>query len=190
MKGIERRRRETLLHQLTFGGCALFWAIEGNAQNPVTTAPPPPPAAPEGMWVRVEDLPRPEAPSAVFFELGGAALAYSANYEHRFIPELGLRVGLGVVPVCIFKCGTLVIVPFSMHAILMTEGRHHIELGAGATVVLIDDDDGRFAFPEIGYRYERPDGGFLFRAVFTPMFRINKVRDFLPWGGVSFGYGW
>lgn len=38
-----------------------------------------------------------------------------------------------------------------------------------------------------GYRFQRPQGGFVFRAGFTPFFDQN---EFLPFAGISFGYAW
>jgi hypothetical protein len=133
-----------------------------------------------------------EAPSqhAAYVEAGGAAVLYSVNYEYRIIPELGLRAGVGVVPVCMFHaCSTWVILPFSING-LVGEGSHHFEYGAGFTYVTVNDDDARFVFPELGYRYENPSGGFVFRATLTPLFRMRDPKDVVPLGGVSFGYGW
>jgi hypothetical protein len=137
-------------------------------------------------WARAEEAP---SEHAAFIEAGGAAVLYSVNYEYRFIPELGLRAGISVVPLCIFRCTTVAILPVSINGIV-GEGNHHFEYGAGFTYVTLDDDDARFVFPELGYRYENPSGGFLFRATFTPLVRLRKPKDVLPWGGVSFGYGW
>jgi hypothetical protein len=39
----------------------------------------------------------------------------------------------------------------------------------------------------VGYRYQKPAGGFQFRAVFTPLAGEGGV---VPWAGVSFGYAW
>jgi hypothetical protein len=143
-------------------------------------------AAADPTWV---EPPR-EAENAIFFELGGAALVYSVNYEHRFIPELGLRAGAGVVPLCIFdSCESFVVVPVSMYGII-GEGSHRLELGGGFTVTSLHDNDAQFAVPDIAYRYERREGGLQFRAAFTPMFRLRRLSEAFPWGGVSFGYGW
>jgi hypothetical protein len=131
-----------------------------------------------------------EPPQNAFYgELGGSGLLYSVNYEFRFIPELGARVGLTVIPFCIFRCKTYVGGPITMSTFL-GEGSHHVELGAGVTAFFVNDNDARWVEGHIGYRYEAVDGGFLFRAMFTPLFRMNKLNDALPWGGLSAGYSW
>lgn len=37
----------------------------------------------------------------------------------------------------------------------------------------------------LGYRYQRPGGGFVFRVGLTPLFGPGGI---LPWGGLSLGY--
>jgi hypothetical protein len=39
----------------------------------------------------------------------------------------------------------------------------------------------------IGYRYQKPARGFVFRAGVTPFF---YDADFAPFAGISFGYAW
>jgi hypothetical protein len=130
----------------------------------------------------------PEPPQHAFFvEIGGAALAYSLNYEYRPIPDFGMRIGASVIPLCIFgSCELLIGSPVTLGTYFGT-GSHHMELGGGATVFL-GDDDARFAYPQAGYRYEPADGGFVFRAMFSVLVRINKPKDVLPWLGLSTGY--
>ena len=56
--------------------------------------------------------------------------------------------------------------------------------------VLITQQDAftdHFRFVVIGYRHQKKDG-FLFRAGFTPFYRVNGV--FFPLIGLSFGYSW
>jgi hypothetical protein len=77
---------------------------------------------------------------------------------------------------------------------------HHLELGGGLTVSFGDEQDwydfedseedkfaSVFATGIVGYRYQKPDGGFQFRAVVTPFL---GEPGFFPWAGVSFGYSW
>lgn len=52
----------------------------------------------------------------------------------------------------------------------------------------------------LGYRYQKPDGRFLWRIGFTPLLQRERpglyydptapFRIFTPWGGVSVGYAW
>jgi hypothetical protein len=128
------------------------------------------------------------AEHALFAEVGGAAGIYSLNYEYRPIPEFGARVGASFFP-CLFNCQPAGLFPMSLHAIA-GEGSHSFELGGGVMIATSDRKDGRLVYPEFGYRYERPDGGFLFRATMTPFFRISDLKFLIPWGGISFGTGW
>jgi hypothetical protein len=133
---------------------------------------------------------------AVFAELGGPALLYSFNYEYRPVWFLRLRAGAALLPMpgvggdndCLLDaCGELAMTIISAQGLLL-RGDHHIEVGLGTSIGLTSDDDARFLTPLVGYRYEEPDGGFLFRASFTPLVRMNDFEDVLPWGGLSFGY--
>lgn len=147
----------------------------------------PPPSAPVRTTPPREES---RADNAVYVELGGPALIYSVDYERRFLPVLGARVGAGVVPLCMFHgCSALVMVPASA-VFLLGGGNHHVELGAGVSVALIRDDDARFVVPQVGYRYEHPLGGLIFRAMVTPLIRLTKPSDTLPWAGLSAGYSW
>ena len=77
------------------------------------------------------------------------------------------------------------------------QSKHHLELGGGFLLVSgetsdwasnVDDDFSTvIGTATVGYRYQRPGRGFVFRAGFTPLF---DTSEFLPWAGVSFGYGW
>lgn len=138
----------------------------------------------------------PEAPGtarhAVYAELGGAGVVATVDYEYHFASIVALRVGAGLVPVCGapsggFDCGPSPNVVFGAH-VLLFEGAHHLEFGIGTNIVLIDDTDARFFVPSVGYRYQDPGGGFLFRVAFTPQMRFNDLGDVLPWGGLSAGY--
>ena len=139
----------------------------------------------------------PRAANNTFFvELGGNALAYSLNYERFFTPKAGVRVG-GMylrgesdgddvsVGVALFPV---------MGTYLLGQGNSHFEVGAGvgiATAALDDvgDDDwgdsAVYGTATFGYRYQKPEGGVMFRAGFTPVFADGSL---LPWVGVSVGY--
>ena len=56
---------------------------------------------------------------------------------------------------------------------------HHIELNAGAFIGDEGRYDAKFIFPifNIGYRYQKPNGGFIFR--------LNQGAESL---GISLGY--
>lgn len=143
-----------------------------------------------------------DARNVAYGELGGSAIILSANYERRIAPQWFGRVGLSVVT------GTssgdddtdvTLVVPLTASYLTHPASNHHFEAGGGVTIAggdrqeLFDsaDSDEDFSTAVItgiaGYRYQRPKGGFVFRAAFTP---IAGGGDFLPWFGVSFGYAW
>jgi hypothetical protein len=143
-----------------------------------------------------QDAAGPRVASNTFFvELGGNALAYSLNYERFFTPKLGLRVG-GMYLRADDDAGEsldVALVPV-MATYLLGPGNGHFEIGGGlglATASFEDADIGNDRGSEIygtatfGYRYQKPTGGVIFRAGFTPLIGSGGV---LPWAGVSVGY--
>lgn len=89
------------------------------------------------------------------------------------------------------------------------KSKHHMELGVGFYTLrnrtYIFDEDfpknireqihwDQFIIGRIGYRYQKPAGGFFFRAGYTPMVEFNhsdtvyKGTSFVPFGlGISLG---
>lgn len=149
-----------------------------------------------------------ETNNAVYFELGGSAIVPSFNYERRLTEQWFGRIGLTVVTgetttsIGETESDTTFIVPLTGSWVSRPEMNHHLELGGGVTIAGGDrqnlfefgDDDGdeenfstAFVTGIVGYRYQKPEGGFQFRAAFTP---VAGGGDFLPWAGVSFGYAW
>ena len=141
----------------------------------------------------------PVARHAAYGEILGNALLFSANYERRFTERLAGRVGLSVLP---FEdedgdTDTVLVVPLMLNAITHPRANHHFETGIGLLIAggerleftgLGDEGDETFSTAAgtatIGYRYQRPGGGFIFRVGLTPVF---DSRNVLPWLGVSFG---
>lgn len=138
--------------------------------------------------------------NAVYFELGGSAVIPSLNYERRVTDVWFGRAGASVVT-SESSAGdddTTYVVPLTASYVRSPGASHHLELGGGVTFSfgdrqdLFDNDDGeQFSTAVltgiVGYRYQKPDGGFQFRAVFTP---VAGAGDLEPWAGVSFGYAW
>lgn len=153
------------------------------------------------VLVVVPDSGAQEARNAVHFELGGSAIVPSFNYERRLNADWFGRVGLSVVVgETENDSDTTFVVPLTASHVGNREANHHLELGGGLTIAagdrqdlydFGDDDEEKFSAVFltgiVGYRYQKPEGGFQFRAVFTP---IVGGGDFLPWAGVSFGYAW
>ena len=137
------------------------------------------------------------ASNTFFVELGGNAVAYSLNYERFFTPKIGIRVG-GMYLQADDDAGTRVGVGLFpiMATYLLGSGNSHFETGAGigiATAGVSDSDFGEgdwngstvYGTATFGYRYQKPEGGVIFRAGFTP---ILVSGNLIPMAGVSVGY--
>jgi hypothetical protein len=145
-----------------------------------------------------QEVQPPLARNAVYVELLGNALLYSVNYDRLFTPNVAGRVGLMFVAAedDDGDSGTAAIFPL-MGSYLWGDGNSHFETGIGLAVATasfdvdeIDIDEsgggtGVYGTGVLGYRYQRPGGGFLFRVGLTPVFTTS---DFAPWFGLSFGY--
>lgn len=135
----------------------------------------------------------------VFVEFLGNGLFYSVNYDTRFskkVDGLGGKVGFGYIGVDGDHYSTF---PFLANYLKGKEG-HYFEMGVGANFLVADIKNGGGVgeSPEIakwegwsgsmslGYRYQPVDGGFLFRAGITPMFKKDEFRPF--WPQISVGY--
>lgn len=138
----------------------------------------------------------PVAQNTFFVELLGNAAVYSLNYERFFTPQLGIRVGgmflrgeddtgdeasIGLFPI--------------MATYLLGQGNSHFETGLGIGIVTasadIDEVDEDFSGSDVygtatlGYRYQKPEGGVIFRVGFTPAYAAGNL---IPWVGASVGY--
>lgn len=147
------------------------------------------------------------ARNAVFLELGGNGGLYSVNFERQFTNRLTLRMGCGAftltdAPFCFSSCDDstaevrMVLAPLLVNY-LHGSGNHKLELGGGVVVgeESRSDHTGRADRPDIhaavtgvlGYRYQRPAAGLIFRAGATP---IYAGGEFFPLIGVSLGYAY
>jgi len=138
------------------------------------------------------------AANGVFVELIGSAPIGSVNYERLLAPHLALRLGVGYLRATSFLGNDLdrVQIPVVLSTTL-GGGANRFELGAGVVPGILTTSGAghRVETPAtavIGYRYGRPEGGFVFRASFTPLFDTWddswSGNRFIPLAGVSFGY--
>jgi|GEM_PF-5088590 len=121
---------------------------------------------------------------AIYVEGGGSAIWYSVNYEYRYRKHLSGRVGYGAWNPAAFGY-FLVMVNY-----LIGTRSHWLETGVGVRFGLRDDSNTEAltmylsGLPvTIGYRYQPPKTGLLFRLSFTPL----REEPYF-WGGVSLGY--
>ncbi len=140
---------------------------------------------------KAQSLPR--KANSVFLELGGNGVLYSLNYDRLLNKDFGLKAGV------MFMAASEGSSAAAAYAVPLTfnyffgDYSSRLELGAGASFIAAAvgsegssfNGSGTAVSFNIGYRYQPMDGGFLFRATFSP-FYINS--NFIPWGGLSFGY--
>lgn len=142
--------------------------------------------------------------NAIYVELLGSGGLYSLNYERR-IGTARARVGFSNWTVDdLFGAGKdrYTVLPLTVSHVAGS-GNHHLESGGGVTI-------GHTAFSSsfdgsrtssgfvsltglLGYRYQKPASGFIFRAVLTPFYGFGREQvaypdqGFFPSFGISFG---
>ncbi|HEX2202866.1 MAG TPA: hypothetical protein VHG91_06200 [Longimicrobium sp.] len=135
--------------------------------------------------------------NAIYVELGGNALLFSVNYDRR-IGDWAGRVGVQFLGAGYDDEGdddtSVLVVPVTVSYLAgRGNGRAEIGLGVGISRGNLDfgslgeaDIDGVYGTGILGYRYQRPEGGLLVRAGFTP---VLIDEEFWPWFGFSVGFG-
>jgi len=156
-------------------------------------------------------LPEPVRRNTFFLELGGNGMFYSLNYDrillNRDTWKLSGRVGALYLP--LFGAGNRQMVGGPVEiSYLRGRGRHFLELGLGGTVVydtyaLSDsriNDLAVMAVARIGYRHQKPEGGFFYKVGFTPLLGALYNAEYpergplllapfaYPLVGLGFGY--
>lgn len=121
----------------------------------------------------------------VYLELGGSSLFYSINFENlsRLSSISKLTYGFGAEYLSsIFDYGSAICVIPSANLLFGKES-HHFETGLACFTAI----GKRVLVPSarIGYRFQPNNGGFVFRAGFTPILFSSSV---VPYGGISLGY--
>jgi hypothetical protein len=138
----------------------------------------------------------PTARNAFYVELLGNGLLYSLNYDRLFADQISGRVGIMLIGAANDTSAAGVIAAPILANYLFGRGNSHFEAGIGITLMSgavenveeIEEEgfSGAVGTATLGYRYQRPGGGFVFRAGLTPFFGGGGI---LPWFGLSFGYG-
>lgn len=155
-----------------------------------------------------------EKKNAFYIEALGNARLVSANYERIFNQstnmKTAIRLGYGFWRVAYDEnTYTNSMLPLELNT-LIGNSQHHLEVGAGTALnfetikpmyyygfgetrtVTYLSYQGR-----IGYRYQKPTGGFLFRVAFTPFYtrdysfaagKNDYENKFYPWVGLTGGY--
>lgn len=124
------------------------------------------------------------------FEAGGSGIGYSINYEYFLLNKRNAKIGIGMG--YSYSDESIYIPQMNF---LFGESDHHFESG----FAVLSSKYIKGGSIRLGYRYQKPKGGVVFRAAFTPIFVSGgKVYDDIwalllipgvfPWGGVSIGY--
>jgi hypothetical protein len=128
---------------------------------------------------------------SIGFEVGGAGLAYSLNYENMSANGFTKRIGLALETQGFA-------VPFQLGKMFGNE-KHHFEVAGGLTywydpLIYKDTRIHRHrcvASAFAGYRYQKPASNFYFRAVVGPIVGVydSERRDgfIFPWAGLGVG---
>ncbi len=151
------------------------------------------------------------AKNAIYLEVGGSSGRYAINYSKIFHQKgkLKLNASAGFSMWRNEKLDSrtswLPVIPLEVTA-FYGKSNHHLEMGFGFTSFLgtsLDLVSGTFEFRDkvvfgafiplrVGYRYQKPEGGFFFRVGYSPIIdfppRTGGNWSFNPyWAGVSFG---
>lgn len=136
-------------------------------------------------------------PNSIYLEALGNGILYSVNYDRLFTENVGGRIGimyLSSFDIIFTSEENVLLVPIMVN--YFTGNKHKLELGAGIVYAHADNigifgigsgegGSGIASTATIGYRYQNPNGGFLFRVGFTPF--LGK-DGFEASGGISLGY--
>ncbi len=142
--------------------------------------------------------------NSVEFELFGHGSFYSISYERLFVNQSKTKT-LGQIGIAYYPESIGVIplwIPISLNQ-LISFGSNHLEFGIGQIIINDELPGGNNEFKlfgsfKVGYRYQNPDGRILIKLAFTPIIDYwdkfnnkilgDKTVEFIPWGGISFGY--
>lgn len=146
-----------------------------------------------------------------YLEAGGAGGYYSVNAERVFASvgkfKLSGRVGFGNANFDLDNYNNdprkYYTIPVGVQA-FRGSGYRHIEFGLGLSYIEGEDalvtyetieNETLYLVPSIGYRYQKPSGGFFVRVLYTPHIRIKEFSGFTgfdekfdQWLGISIGH--
>ncbi len=144
--------------------------------------------------------------NTIYIEGAGAGGYGSLNYERLyFLPTknksvsklaFSFRIGASTYYLNDFTdtFNPEIIVPVALH--FLYGKNHKLEVGAGQTVTSFIRASSSDFQPKrdlrnhahfiLGYRYQKNEGGLMFRIAYTPLLEFNT--DFQHWGGLSVGY--
>ena len=149
--------------------------------------------------------------NTVYFEMLGNSIGYSLNYDRLLISsekfKTAGRIGLSYFPPVI-PPEHFIVMPIEIsELILLGRKKHYFEIGAGLTLnyQLYQGNNNSYfgndyinrslktiAVFRLGYRYQKENGGFFWKAGLTPLYEItnnNDERMIVPnMFGIAVGY--
>ena len=167
--------------------------IETRAQTPSKKA----------SYSAVPDTAAPDtsARSSIFFEYLGNGILYSLNYDRKLTNHFSGRIGINYWVWSLLGTTRAAQMPVLVNY-LAGWSSHRFELGVGINSGVIWEEGDRSAVflptAALGYRYQPPGGGWLFRINFTPFYSFagdtfqgsGNESGPLAWFGVSIGRTW
>lgn len=134
--------------------------------------------------------------NSLYLEVFGSGGLFSINYERRINSNLYGRLGVANWTFAYETETTLTTIPV-MIAYLWGEDKNHFEIAGGMLFGRKTEDDINHQILDliafIGYRYQPPDNGLVFRVGFTPFFSLDNDANypaniFFASAGISIGY--
>jgi hypothetical protein len=130
---------------------------------------------------------------------GNSIYAYSINYERVFFPERFLKYSFSFGnSYFINRQPNYMELMFvsKLNCLLGKSIKHNIETGIGYNLIFSNKEyknDNRFDYyylVRLGYRYQQPNGRFLFKVAFSPYQLVSSgwYFDWEPWGGIAIGW--
>jgi len=143
--------------------------------------------------------------NTIYFELFGNGLVYSINYDRIVANNISVRAGYGGLSISNLTTNDtglpltedikITMIPI-LGNYLMGGGNHKLEIGGGVVMISMDYSgniadidfkigaDGAVPTGNIGYRYQKPEGGFFFKASLCPFFGEEMITSI----GLGLGY--
>lgn len=143
---------------------------------------------------------------AVYAELGGSAGIWSVNYDLIALNisnfKVGARIGWGFLTESYPGTTIDMHIPLTVNFMYAFKEKHHFELGIGTQIASYEIRSVKTAIDTgfvrktealgnftLGYRFQSPDGGFVFRAFYSPFFYQDDIYfRYEHWAGLSVGY--
>ena len=145
--------------------------------------------------------------NSIYAEIGGNGVLYSINYERLFklskLFNVTSRIGYGYTDNFNFNKLKTNSIPFEINGLFsLSKEKHFIEIGSGVTYMYIEDQStessnfGTLIYAaRLGYRYQKPNGGIMYRIGITPLYdfysdqqNLVKSNTWFIFGGISIGY--